>query len=61
MDILSNGTSETELSTHISTQVLENIGLEWHVHIDRAQYPAELRLDDVEYSWDVDGVSCAVW
>lgn len=53
MDALSDVATRVGLSTHISAQIFKDIWLEWHVYVDRAQYPTELGLDDVEDSCDV--------
>lgn len=49
--------SRVEYGAHVSCDVLHDVWLEKHVHVDGAYDPAQLALDDLEDAGDHDGVA----
>src|SRR5579862_4485871 len=38
------------MATYVFRNVIENIGLQWHVHVHRTRHPAEFPLSHIEHS-----------
>ena len=43
---------------HIPGNVLQDVWLQWHVHVHRTHNVAQLRFDDLEHASDESGLSC---